>query len=621
VTAGGNVTGTGGATLTARGTCYGVAPAPTTNCTAEGGTGTGAFTQLRTSLEPDTLYYFRAYGTNIHGTGYSNDIATTTLAIQVPHLTSAVNQIFSSGQAPVPISTVTVVDPSGEITSANDIRVAIATSSVDMRFDTTDTTATLGGTASGKVSNPVSYEGNGSVLVVPVSGNLGAGETVTISGLSFAQFGEASVATSALSLRIQGANSNEVSARDTKTVTVKGALAYGLHLQGQVRDQFRDSQITNAPLFRFRLAPFGDDIDVGPVTFDLVDVVGIFQGEITNATLYRDVNGNGGPDQGDLAVGGAGIVTVNGKSGTIVFETPFTAPTASDYILVASVTNLSGSDRMVVVLNPTNLTATGAVTGAVTKTGGALKALHSRVRIGSTKDFNTSTELGESSGTTNTDTSTGGTSGDGGGVIDPNSGDTIGTEIGFYPPTANGSPNGGWTNGTNAYGSDGSYAVADSNGVRQTYGNFGFSVPSTNIITGIEVKLEASAPVAAGTIGVRLSWNGGQSFTVVKTTGTMSQTDQVYRVGFSSDTWGRTWTPAEFANGNFQVDIVANTEGNTIGVDAIQTKVYHQSSGGNKKGGGAVFAEPNTFFANVYSAMSTAVTSFLDTLFGWTMGR
>jgi Tfp pilus assembly protein PilV len=79
VTLGANVTSLGSpAVISARGICYGTSPAPVTNCTPEGGTTTGVFTQLISGLLPNTLYYYRGYATNVTGTGYSTDGTFTT---------------------------------------------------------------------------------------------------------------------------------------------------------------------------------------------------------------------------------------------------------------------------------------------------------------------------------------------------------------------------------------------------------------------------------------------------------------------------------------------------------------------------------------------------------------
>jgi Tfp pilus assembly protein PilV len=80
-TLGANVTSLGiPASISARGTCFGTTPAPTTNCVAEGGTTTGVFTQARTGFSPGTTYYYRGYATNATGTAYSPDGTFTTVA-------------------------------------------------------------------------------------------------------------------------------------------------------------------------------------------------------------------------------------------------------------------------------------------------------------------------------------------------------------------------------------------------------------------------------------------------------------------------------------------------------------------------------------------------------------
>jgi len=76
---GGNVTSDGGATVTARGVCYGASPNPTTPCTSDG-SGTGIFTSSLSGLDPSTLYYYRAFATNSIGTSYGSNLNFTTSA-------------------------------------------------------------------------------------------------------------------------------------------------------------------------------------------------------------------------------------------------------------------------------------------------------------------------------------------------------------------------------------------------------------------------------------------------------------------------------------------------------------------------------------------------------------
>ncbi|HZK97283.1 MAG TPA: SusF/SusE family outer membrane protein [Prolixibacteraceae bacterium] len=87
---GGNVTVIGGAEVTARGVCFGIAHNPTI---ADGKTsndkGAGAFESALTSLKGNTVYYVRAYATNSAGTGYGPEVTFTTL-IDMPVVTSTV---------------------------------------------------------------------------------------------------------------------------------------------------------------------------------------------------------------------------------------------------------------------------------------------------------------------------------------------------------------------------------------------------------------------------------------------------------------------------------------------------------------------------------------------------
>jgi hypothetical protein len=99
-TLGANVTSLGvPASITARGTCWGTTPAPTTNCIPASGLTTGVFTHARTGLTASTMYYYRGYATNSTGTGYSADgTFTTSAANAVPTVTSpTASGITSSG--------------------------------------------------------------------------------------------------------------------------------------------------------------------------------------------------------------------------------------------------------------------------------------------------------------------------------------------------------------------------------------------------------------------------------------------------------------------------------------------------------------------------------------------
>jgi hypothetical protein len=73
---GGNVTADGGAPVTAKGICWDVNPAPTTNLVTKTNDGAdiGSFVSNMSGLTAGTTYYVRAYATNAKGTAYGNQV-------------------------------------------------------------------------------------------------------------------------------------------------------------------------------------------------------------------------------------------------------------------------------------------------------------------------------------------------------------------------------------------------------------------------------------------------------------------------------------------------------------------------------------------------------------------
>lgn len=76
---GGNIHSNGGAPITARGVCWGIAHNPTlANSFTTDGVGVGPFESQLTLLSPNTTYYVRTYATNSIGTLYGNEISFIT---------------------------------------------------------------------------------------------------------------------------------------------------------------------------------------------------------------------------------------------------------------------------------------------------------------------------------------------------------------------------------------------------------------------------------------------------------------------------------------------------------------------------------------------------------------
>ena len=103
-------------------------------------------------------------------------------------ITSAANQLFHVNDAATAISPITVADPAGgNIKFNRDIYITIpATSS--MTWDTSVLTATIGGSAAGRVTPSVTYLNGNQTVKITVNTSFVAGDQVIISGLRFTSF-------------------------------------------------------------------------------------------------------------------------------------------------------------------------------------------------------------------------------------------------------------------------------------------------------------------------------------------------------------------------------------------------------------------------------------------------
>ena len=77
---GGNVTSDGGSAVTDRGICWATFNAPSleNGSHLSNGTGTGTFSSTMSNLTPNTVYYVRAFATNVRGTAYGEERQFTT---------------------------------------------------------------------------------------------------------------------------------------------------------------------------------------------------------------------------------------------------------------------------------------------------------------------------------------------------------------------------------------------------------------------------------------------------------------------------------------------------------------------------------------------------------------
>jgi hypothetical protein len=170
---------------------------------------------------------------------------------------------------------------------------------------------------------------------------------------------------------------------------------------------------------------------------------------------------------------------------------------------------------------------------------------------------------------------------------------------GFLAPTANapvitnaGDNNGFETTPTNAYATDGSFAMDANSGTnsnssctnngkdKHLFYNYDFNVPTGASIAGIEVRLDARVSGGTGTkMCVQLSWNGGTTWTAAQSTPPLTTTTARYTLGGTGNLWGRAaWAPGDFSNATFRVRVanVAGSTARTFSLDGLAVRVSYR---------------------------------------------
>ncbi len=506
---------------------------------------------------------------------------------EVATISSVENLHFYTGEATTTIGTITITEPATPtITAANDIRLTIATTTTNFRFNTNTTSLTFGGSASGKVNSTVSYADGGATLVIDVTTNFAASDTLTIGGIAVGSFASVSTTTSTFSLHTDGNSIGTPAATDDKTIRITGSLLATNHASGQVSNEFSLQNKDDETFFAFNLEAVGENTTVTDLVITLAGIQQVDSSNISDFKLYRDTNSNRTLDGGDILLDGSGILTINGQNGAVTFSSDFLASTSANYIMTGDTSTISNRASVVFKLASIGVTALGATSNYSPYIINSVSSIqHNRHNSGG---GGSSARVGDDAPPGDGIVSGGGGGGGGGGAGQGADGQNISADANYFRPTTTGSPDNEWTNGGNALVSDGVYATAASTALKQSYTGFSFGIPGSNTIQGIAVKLDASGTTADGTIDVSISWDNGNSYTTAKATPTLSGSDVVYTVGGVADTWGRSWSAGEFSSGNFILRVAAQPASNTVRLDALEVRVYHQAGGGGSGGGGGI---------------------------------
>jgi hypothetical protein len=123
--------------------------------------------------------------------------------------------------------------------------------------------------------------------------------------------------------------------------------------------------------------------------------------------------------------------------------------------------------------------------------------------------------------------------------------------------------------------------------------NFGFVIPTGSTITGIEVEIDQYASVSDSVHDylIRLRNATGQKGDDKAKTSYWADADSDSYVlyGGVSDLWGEFWTAAEINNGDFGVDIIAESTTSSIAnIDHIRIKIFYTEPDSQEQDNGII---------------------------------
>ena len=164
-------------------------------------------------------------------------------------------------------------------------------------------------------------------------------------------------------------------------------------------------------------------------------------------------------------------------------------------------------------------------------------------------------------------------------------------DTGFLNATAEAADTGGDGDGfelnpTDAF-ADGTASASNIDGDddNHRFYNYAISIPGGCFVAGIEVRADWWLDAVNGNnkLALDLSWDGGATWTTVKTNSTEPTTETTVIFGGPADDWGKgSWTAAELSDANFRVRVTTSCSGNATNcnprdyfLDWIPVKVYY----------------------------------------------
>jgi len=161
----------------------------------------------------------------------------------------------------------------------------------------------------------------------------------------------------------------------------------------------------------------------------------------------------------------------------------------------------------------------------------------------------------------------------------------VGGDTGFLNASSDAADTGGDGDGfelasTNAFSDSAGYATnQDGPGDRHRYYDYGISIEQGCSAKGFEVRLDwwLDSTVGVNSIDVKLSWDGGSTWTSGKADATETTSEHTAILGGSTDTWGRSWTVSETSDANFRVRLatLSGQSDRDYFLDWVPVKVYY----------------------------------------------
>ena len=76
--------------------------------------------------------------------------------------------------------------------------------------------------------------------------------------------------------------------------------------------------------------------------------------------------------------------------------------------------------------------------------------------------------------------------------------------------------------------------------------------------------------------GPVFSWDGGATWTTIKTLAVSATAETTYNFGAAADTWGRAWTPGQFSTSNLRLIDASSSSTKRFDLDFVALRVTYR---------------------------------------------